>query len=314
MKRGFLMADANMQTIFMENIPSLQGSDQITPINKGYSNDNKFIVMNNNQKFLLRSFDYKNYRNKQLEYEALIKMKEYNVKCSRPLEMGSIQSHGLGYMLLTFIEGADASEDLPNYSTTDQYNIGVEAGKELLKIHQYCAPEPMSPWYDRKLIKHKRYIENYYKCDVRVKHDTRIMSFIDENLKLMQHRPNVFQHDDYHVGNLIVKDSQLSGVIDFNRFDWGDPIHEFLKVGMFSSEVSIPFSVGQIRGYHHNEEPGELFWRLYSLYLAMCIISSVVWILKVKPEEVDIMMDKINRVLDDHDYFELIRPRWYFKD
>lgn len=40
----------------------------------------------------------------------------------------------------------------------------------------------------------------------------------------------------------------------FNRMNWGDPIHDFLKAGMFSSEVSIPFSIGQIKGYHANRE------------------------------------------------------------
>ena len=127
----------------------------------------------------------------------------------------------------------------------------------------------------------------------------------------MKDRPNLFQHDDFHMGNIVVRDRKLSGVIDFNRYDWGDPIHEFLKVGMFSREISIPFSIGQIRGYHLNNEPDELFWRLYSLYLAMCVFSSVVWILKVKPEELDQMLDKINTVLKDHDYFEKLKPIWY---
>ncbi|SYX83066.1 aminoglycoside phosphotransferase family protein [Paenibacillus alvei] len=95
---------------------------------------------------------------------------------------------------------------------------------------------------------------------VRIKNDSILLSFIEDNLQLMRHRPNLFQHDDFHVGNLIIKDNQLSGVIDFNRFDWGDPIHEFLKVGMFSSE-------------------------LYTLYLSMCLISSIVWISKVNQKK-----------------------------
>ncbi|MCR8630455.1 aminoglycoside phosphotransferase family protein [Paenibacillus radicis (ex Xue et al. 2023)] len=146
---------------------------------------------------------------------------------------------------------------------------------------------------------------------MKVKNDFKVMSFIEDNLQLMKNRPNLFQHDDFHVANLIIKDKELSGVIDFNRYDWGDPVHEFLKVGMFSAEVSLPFSMGQIMGYHGNQDPTELFWKLYSLYLAMCIISSVVWIIKVKPEETAIMMDKIDRVLEDHNYFELIKPKWF---
>ncbi len=43
----------------------------------------------------------------------------------------------------------------------------------------------------------------------------------------------------------------------------------------------------------------------------MTLIASVVWVLKVKPEELDMMMDKINRVLDDHHDFDLFKPNWY---
>ncbi|WP_236597293.1 hypothetical protein [Peribacillus psychrosaccharolyticus] len=64
--------------------------------------------------------------------------------------------------------------------------------------------------------------------------------------------------------------------MDFHQYDWGDPIHEFHKIGIFNREVSIPFSIGQIRGYFINTEPDEYFWRLYSLYLAMFDFSTVI--------------------------------------
>ncbi|GGH26889.1 aminoglycoside phosphotransferase family protein [Paenibacillus segetis] len=308
------MDNTNNLLLLKEHIPFLHGQVQINQINKGYSSDSKFILVKDNQKFLLRTFDYKNYHNKQTEYEALIKMEEFNVSCSRPLEMGSLQDFGIGFMILSFIEGNDAAEDLPTYSMADQYNIGFTAGKELLKIHQYVAPTHITAWYDRKLSKHNYFIDEYFKGEVRIKDDIKILSFIDDNLHYMKHRPNIFQHHDFHVGNLIVQDRELSGIIDFNRLDWGDPVHDFLKTGFFSSEVSIPFSVGQIRGYHNNQDPNDLFWRLYSLYLAMNLISSVSWVIRVKPEETNTMLEKIYRVLEDHHYFEFNTPRWYMEN
>ncbi|MGO4184819.1 hypothetical protein AB4Z17_26980 [Paenibacillus sp. TAF43_2] len=90
-------------------------------------------------------------------------------------------------------------------------------------------------------------------------------------------------------------------------------LHEFLKAGMFSSEISIPFTMGTIKGYHGDQEPDEKFWTLYCLYLAMTIISSIVWILKVRPVELPIMAEKLERVLEDHHYFDSIVPRWYLE-
>lgn len=300
-----------MEQLLIRQIPNLQSNARITPINKGYSSDQKYIVEQDDRKFLLKTFERKEYSSKEMEFEALRRMEQMNVRCSRPLGLGQFNNDEQGYMLLSYVEGEDASEVLAHLSDQEQYQIGYNAGVELQKIHGYIAPEGIASWNERKLKKHHEYLTKYKQLGIRIKKDTAVLAFIENHLHLMEHRPNLFQHDDYHVGNLIIKGHNLSGIIDFGRFDWGDPIHEFLKVGMFSAEVSIPFSMGQIRGYHQGTEPDDLFWKLYSLYLAMCLISSVVWIVRVKPEETAIMMGKIEKVLDDHDYFKLMKPKWY---
>jgi aminoglycoside phosphotransferase (APT) family kinase protein len=294
-----------------DHILFFEGDIHIEPIYKGYSGDYKYIVSNNGRRYLLRTFPMNQQSGKMVEYEALQVMEQYGVSCSKPLDIGTIQEYELGYMVLTYIEGNEATDVLQRYLSVDQYRIGSDAGRELHKIHQYAAPQNMTSWYDRKLFKHNKCMEEYARIAIRINNDEKIMSFIDDHLPLMNNRPNQFQHDDFHIGNLIINDGGQIGVIDFNRCDWGDPVHDFLKVGLFSSEVSVPFSIGQIRGYHLEHDPDELFWRLYSLYLAMNVFASVVWILKVKPEEIDIMMQKLNRVLDDHDHFDLIKPKWY---
>lgn len=298
----------DVQSIKKE-IESIQDST-ITQIHKGFSSDKKYLIQaSDNQKLLLRLFGLNEYDQKQCEFKILQQMQNYDVACSRPLEIGKTSK--AGYMLISYIAGDDAIDVLPTCTPDEQFNIGVEAGEQLREMHQYFAPKHISPWYERKATKHQRYVDEYLNGGVRVRHDDKIISFIEQNMKYMEHRPSVFQHDDFHVGNIIVKDKRLSGIIDFNRYDWGDPIHEFLKVGIFSREVSIPFSNGQLKGYFQNEQPGEAFWRLYSLYLAMCVFSSVVWTLKVTPGSMDEMLDKIYTFLEDHDYFERMKPKWY---
>ncbi|RXZ79778.1 aminoglycoside phosphotransferase family protein [Paenibacillaceae bacterium] len=293
--------------------PLLRHSTRIEQIHKGYSSDKKYIVYDGygRPQCILRSYSIDQDANKRLEYNGLQTMAQHDVKCSRPLEIGVLPEYGIGYMIVSYIEGNDAAEELPLLTDQEQFDIGVQAGKELRKIHQAGCPEPMPSWHDRMLTKHRNYRTAYAGCGVAIRNDASLLAFIDRHLDAMQDRPNLFQHDDYHVGNLIVRKGQLSGIIDFNRYEWGDPIHEFVKVGIFSAEVSVPFSVGQIQGYHNFSEPDETFWRLYALYLGMTLISSVVWILKVKPEELDIMMQKIQKVMDDHDNFASTVPKWY---
>lgn len=298
---------------FRNAIPLLGNSSRLEQIHKGYSSDGKYIVYDSEDhpRYILRTYSIEQDRDKRLEFGRLQLMEQEHVKCSRPIEIGVLPEQGLGYMIVSFIPGNEASEELPRLTKDEQFHVGAEAGLELRKIHRVSCPDQMASWEERMAAKHQRYRTAYAQCGVSINGEAELLSFIDDNLHLMAGRPNLFQHDDYHITNLIVKDAKLSGVIDFNRYDWGDPVHEFLKVGIFSAEVSVPFSVGQIKGYHGIAEPDDEFWRLYSLYLAMTLISSVVWILKVKPGELDVMLQKIHKVMDDHDDFALIVPKWY---
>ncbi|AIQ12732.1 aminoglycoside phosphotransferase family protein [Paenibacillus durus] len=297
----------------LRSVPFLHAEASIEPINNGYSGDHKYRVTQNGSSYLLRIFDDGLYRNKLAEFDALKKMEAYGVKCSRPLEIGLLPDTGLGYYVLTYIEGEDAADQLPLYSPEEQYRIGYEAGNELRTIHQCKAPPGMSSWAERKTAKHRRYMEEYDRLGVHIHGDSKVMEFIEGCLPLMKESPNLLQHDDFHTGNLIVQDHRLAGVIDFNRLDFGDPVHEFIKAGFFSSEVSVPFCIGQIKGYHQGQEPDESFWQLYSLYTAMGLISSVVWSIKFVPEEMDDMMARIHRVMEDHAGFESVRPKWYIE-
>lgn len=300
-----------MSEKLIRQIPLLNDCERIIQINKGYSSDEKFLVRpkEGSKQLLLRMFNVKELESKKKEYSILESMRDYQVTCSLPIAIGEVGNRG--YMITSYIEGKDGEEVISKYSYQEQYWIGVEAGRELKKMHQLSAPNHMTSWYSRKIEKHQKYIEAYLVCGVRIKNDNKIISFIDENIHLMKGRPNLFQHDDFHLGNLIINNKKFAGVIDFNRYDWGDPIHEFLKIGIFSREVSIPFSIGQIRGYFDQKEPDENFWRLYSLYLAMCVFSTVAWTLKVIPNELDDMLAKVYRYLGDHDYFNRIKPKWY---
>ena len=298
----------------LKQIPVLSNFKNYIPIKKGFSSDEKYIVHidDGDKKLILRIFKLESFESKQKEYAILEKMQELKVKCSQPICIGKVGTQG--YIVTSYFEGKDAEDEIQAYSAKEQFKIGVEAGSELRKIHQLTAPPHVSSWFSRKEEKHKNYLKGYFDCGIKIKNDDKIIRFIEENIHLMKERPNVLQHDDFHVGNIIVNNKKFVGVIDFNRYDWGDPIHEFLKIGIFSREVSIPFSIGQIKGYFNNAEPDEEFWRLYSLYLAMCVFSTVVWTLKTIPDDTNNMLDKVYTFLEDHDYFSKLKPTWYIDE
>ncbi|RLQ92760.1 aminoglycoside phosphotransferase family protein [Planomicrobium sp. Y74] len=308
---GLTIRSEKVIEILARQIPYISNFEKIIQIKKGYSSDEKYLIhmLGDQDKLFLRIFKPEQLEAKKIEYAILKKMQDYGVASLKPLAIGKTMEKG--YMITSYIEGNDAGEEISTYSEQEQYDLGIAAGKELKKMHQYAAPDTIAPWHFRKIEKHRKYLDAYLSCGIKVKNDKQIMDFIDENFQLMEQRPNLLQHDDFHLGNLIVKNKKLAGVIDFDRYDWGDPIHEFLKIGIFSRGISVPFSSGQIKGYFQGDEPGEEFWRLYSLYMAMCVFSSVIWTLNTIPEDMDNMLQKIELFLDDHDYFNRLQPKWF---
>jgi len=301
----------NIIEVMQKRIPLLQDSIKIEMIHKGFSSDVKYIVYNKKgEKYLLRTAHIEQYSRKKEEFSILAELYKAKVNCPKPIEIGRLVDLEICYYLLSYIAGEDARDLLPLYSNRIQYEIGLEAGKDLMKINGICAPSVIGPWHERKINKYKAYFEAYKICGFQIKGEQKVIEFIENNINYLKNRPNRFLHDDFHVGNLIVNDAKYVGVIDFNRYDWGDPYLEFLKIGLFSREVSIPFSIGQIHGYFKNEIPND-FWQLYSVYLAMELFSAVVWTQKVVPEKLAEMLERIEMILEDHKGFKLCVPTWY---
>ncbi len=305
--------NTNIEDAIKQYIPLLSKTKSIEEIHKGYSSDRKFIVIMENpldSKLILRMSDIAGYEAKKEEYYHLSKMPEYNVRTSKVVDFGRVEELNICYMLVNYIEGNEAADMLPQYSHNEQYQIGIEAGLELKKMHQYLAPSKIPEWYERKLRKQNYYYNEYCKTGYKVSNQDRIFKYIEKNVQFMNNRPNVFQHDDFHPSNIIVKDKKYSGVIDFNRYDWGDPLHDFIKVGFFSREVSVPFSIGQIVGYFPEGIP-EYFWNLFGLYMAVSITSAIVWTLKYDENHLNEMHERVERIIEEHKGFELSKPTWF---
>ncbi|PIK28612.1 aminoglycoside phosphotransferase family protein [Bacillus pumilus] len=294
-----------------QHIPLLKKAVSIDQIDKGYSRDHKWIVtMSSGEKYVLRFTEQDQYEKIKTQFELLAKLKHLGVQCAAPVNMGYLEEKQLVYYILSFVEGQEAKEIITQLTEEKQYAIGVSAGRDLRNMHKYPAPSNIEPWEDRVIKKHHRYLDAYRASGISLEGDEKVAQFIAEHIDVVKNRPNQFQHDDFHLGNIIIKKNKYAGVIDFNNFDWGDPIHDFYKVALFSRETSQAFSAGQINGYFDDKVP-DYFWLLYSVYVAMSIFSSIMWVIKFDPGQMDEMIERLENVLKDHEYFYQMEPHWY---
>ncbi|MCO5383811.1 MAG: phosphotransferase family protein [Methanosarcina barkeri] len=285
----------------------------VEPLNKGWSNDQKYYIRTaDGRELLLRVADISQYENKKQGFEAIKQLDNLDILISHPVDFGICNNGQSVYSLLTWIAGKDAEYLLPELNSKYQYRLGVRAGEILRILHQVPAAKNQISWSERFNKKINRNITDYEACGIRMEGADKIIEYIEQNRCLLKNRPQCFQHGDYHVGNMIVTKSGELGIIDFNRLDYGDPWEEFNRI-TWCADVSAVFASGRINGYFHNNVP-VLFFRLMALYIASNQLSSIPWAIKFGHKEVSTMLRQAENVLKWYDGFQTCIPKWYISN
>ena len=126
---------------------------------------------------------------------------------------------------------------------------------------------------------------------------------------LIENRPTVWHHGDFHCGNLMFDEEMRLTVIDFDREDVGDPWYEFNRI-IWDVRVGAEFARGLLDGYFGGRVP-EKFWRILRLYLCQNMLSSLPWAAGFGDSEIQIARDNARRVLNWYDDLREIVPDWY---
>lgn len=280
------------------------------PINKGWSNDKKYCVTDENgMQYLLRISDKSEYESKKKEFEMMQKLAELGIPMCRPVEFG-ICDEGV-YSVQSWIDGNDAEEMICDLTDTKQYAYGIQAGQILKKIHTIPAPSTQENWEIRFNKKMDRKIKMYTDCPLKYENGEAFVDFINSNRHLLKNRPQTYQHGDYHIGNMMIdRDGKLQ-IIDFNRNDFGDPWEEFNRI-VWCAQRSPLFASGMVNGYFENDVPIE-FWKLLALYISSNTLSSLPWAIPFGQGEIDTMTNQAQEILSWYDNMKNPVPTWYFK-
>lgn len=303
-----------------QQLAAITGFTGVQRIARGFSFEQKFLLECSDRQYLARIIapaDPVVIAAKSAEFEIIRRLKQYSSFVQDAYAFGTSDDRSVCFMVLGYIPGTDGEEALKELCEGDQYRIGVKAGKELKHLHAMPAPAGLPDWHDAITRKYSRKCAAFESCGLELPGiDCRdIADYISKNLACIRGTRRVFLHDDYHPGNLVLNDGNLAGIIDFNRYDWGDAVHDFVKTAFFTRATSIPFAAGLIDGYH-NGSPPPGFWKRYALYCAMTLVPDILWSHDYdaktgKPGEVERATTRIRMVYEDHEGFARDIPRWY---
>ena len=198
------------------------------PIDKGWSGDRKYRASDKNgNSFLLRISPAEKYGRRLKEYESLTKLKDKNISVNIPLDFG-VCDEGV-YTVYNWIDGCDMEEYARKLNDTMLYKYGCEAGKIMKIIHSLPA-EASESWADRFNRKIDNKLKAYDASLLKYQRGNLFIDAINANRHLIQGREQTFQHGDYHIGNMMTDSGGRLVIIDFDRFDCGDPWEEFSRI------------------------------------------------------------------------------------
>lgn len=244
------------------------------PITKGWSVDKKYCVTTiDGTRYLLRVSPLSMYESKKKLFSMMEQIAALRIPMCVPIEFG-LCDDGV-YCMQSWIDGVDLQSIMPLssktlLSETEQYTLGVQAGKIAKQIHALPILKPDEEWavcFNRTI---DAKIEEYRTCGLNVEGDTQMFDYIEKNRHLLKNRPQCFLVGDYNVINMMYEKGDLR-IIDFERFDIGDPWNEFNCI-VWSAMASPHFATGQIHGYFNGEPPMD-FFRLLALYIVILVLS-----------------------------------------
>ena len=279
-------------------------------ITRGMSGDRKYKCIDEDGKtYLVRISEHDKYDSKKKDYEFLRQM-----NCAKlPVpECISFEKKEDGiYQILSWVDGKEVDKILPTLDGRQQYEIGIQAGKILARIHEVAKVDGQDKdWYERYFEVIEPRLEAYRNEGERFEEASIILEFIEQNKYLLRGRRQCFHHGDYHIGNLILRDNKVY-VIDWQTIDfdnYGDPWYEFNRLG---AEFPL-FASGQIYGYFNGNVPDN-FWKLFALYISTSAVTSIVWAKYFAPSELDNIL-KLNRdIVMWFDKFTRLKPNWYIE-
>ncbi|GIP37149.1 aminoglycoside phosphotransferase [Paenibacillus sp. J31TS4] len=278
-------------------------------IDRGFSKADKYILSTTDKEtsYLLKLYPPEQTSRRLLQAWLLRQHALNGVKAQMPVRFGRAGKDGSCYLVLTYLDGASGERELPSLNEPDQYRFGLEAGRQLRRIH-HLKPPLAFDWHAKRLDKYGKKRAACARLGLTFHRQEELERYITQHAGLLRTSPVRFQHDDYHPQNLILSKNGEVGVIDFDSFDWGDPLEEFFKLPKYTVAVSRAFARGQVDGYFDERVPA-LFWHRYNLFVALNQHASQLG--GHAAGRLEEVRERTRQIVETHDWTYNGPPEWY---
>ncbi|HFI0100141.1 TPA: aminoglycoside phosphotransferase family protein [Streptococcus suis] len=278
------------------------------PLTKGWSTDQKYKVQLEDGRFgLLRIAERPAYEAKRLEFQLVENLFGLSLPVAEPLRFWADDLSV--YTLYEWVEGQDMNEVASDLPDSVLYELGCQAGKFLRALHGLPIDQSLRDWNSFYQAKIDCKLAAYQAASHSYPNGQAMINFVQANRHLLEGRPIAYHHGDFHTGNFLLgRDGKLK-ILDFDRYDIGDPWEEFNRL-IFTADLSPAFARGQVDAYFDGAIPGE-FWRLMALYVTVNSLGALSWAEQIDSEQIPLMIKQSAAISEWYEGFCLHIPKWY---
>ncbi|HIH7897455.1 TPA: aminoglycoside phosphotransferase family protein [Streptococcus suis] len=278
------------------------------PLTKGWSTDQKYKVQLEDGRFgLLRIAERPAYEAKRLEFQLVENLFGLGLPVAEPL---SFWADDLSvYTLYEWMEGQDMNDLATSLSEQTLYELGCQSGKFLRTLHALPIDQSLRDWNSFYQAKIDNKLAAYQAASHSYPNGQAMIAFVQANRHLLEGRPIAYHHGDFHTGNFLRGQDGRLKILDFDRYDIGDPWEEFNRL-IFTADLSPAFARGQVDAYFDGAIPEE-FWKLMALYVTVNSLGALSWAEQVDSEQIPLMKLQAQKISEWYEYFNHHLPKWY---
>ncbi|NQN66928.1 phosphotransferase [Streptococcus suis] len=278
------------------------------PLTKGWSTDQKYKVQLEDGRFgLLRIAERPAYEAKRLEFQLVENLFGLGLLVAEPIAFWVDEK--LVYSLYEWMEGQDMKEVAYSLSDSDMYDLGCQAGEFLRAMHALSIDQGLRDWNSFYQAKIDSKLESYRTASHSYPNGQAMIDFVQANRHLLAGRPIAYHHGDFHTGNFLRGQDGRLKILDFDRYDIGDPWEEFNRL-IFTADLSPAFARGQLDAYFEGHIPEE-FWKLLALYLTVNSLGALSWAERMDPLQIPLMKEQADAVWTWYQGYSRLQPLWY---
>jgi serine/threonine-protein kinase len=295
-------------------IRDVPGSDSwisIKAIHHGDSTDRKFKVKDQSgNRYLIRLSDKTHYDHGKFACSLLTVLHQNKVPVPCPTGFGVCDQNRSIYLMTRWVYGKPAPERLPEHHEAVQYLLGQETAVYISALHGCAAPTGPELWAEKV----RQQIDQVQAaCSADDKDFTSLrclLQFVLDNAHIARQQPQCVLHGELTPANLIFSHESAVSLIDFEKWQFGDPLADLAPVITDFSCISSCFATGFLDCYFHYQTDVRTF-RCLAFYAALRRLQQYVAACANGEAARQQAILDVRQLVQDYSGFSTVVPAWY---